>query len=141
MYGSNQLPAPLQDKHSYQMLVAKLRQKADRDNQQKIEQLKDSKLSQHTTQTDAEPTHPHLIESTGGYVSPHQVPRQVKPAKRKPDGCSHSMLIGDKCVANCRECGIFIPKVRASINPLTDSSSLSMVQSGVRSIRNDNQAF
>ena len=33
MYGSNQLPAPLQDKHSYQMLVAKLRQKADRENQ------------------------------------------------------------------------------------------------------------
>ena len=50
------------------------------------------------------------------------------------------MIIGDKCVANCRECGVFIPKVRASTNNLTNSS-LSIVQNGVRTIRNDNQAF
>ena len=29
MYGSGNLPGPLQDKQQYQMLVAKLRQKAD----------------------------------------------------------------------------------------------------------------
>ncbi len=49
------LPGPLQDKHQYQMLVAKLRQKAERESQQE-EMLKDSKLSQHTSKTmDQEP--------------------------------------------------------------------------------------
>ena len=82
MYGSGNLPGPLQDKHSYQMLVAKLRHKAERDSQQDDLQqqqqqhapLKDSKLSQYTTKTvDHEAQHPQLIESTGGgYVSATQ---------------------------------------------------------------------
>ena len=80
MFGSGNLPGPLQDKHQYHMLVAKLRQKADRESQQQ-EALKDSRLSQHTSKTSMEPEHTRLIESTGGYVSP-QPPRIPTRPKR-----------------------------------------------------------
>ena len=110
------------------MLVAKLRQKADRESQNyDRDHLKDSKLSNFTSKTDQEPP---LVESTGGgYVGnpPNQQSSQLQESqnkskqqrsalrpKRQPypgDKCHHPAVIGDKCVANCRVCGIFIPKV------------------------------
>ena len=56
-YGSGNLPQPLQDKHQYQMLVAKLRYKADAEKREQMALL-DSKLSQQTSKTSAEPEHP-----------------------------------------------------------------------------------
>ena len=95
------------------MLVAKLRQKAERES--KEEALKDSKLSQYTSKTMEEP-----LESTGGGYAAKRtndpVPPPRKPARSKSNrasssSCAHSATIGDKCVVNCRECGIFFPKV------------------------------
>ena len=95
------------------MLVAKLRHKAERESREMDVALKDSRLSQQTSKTmDGEPQHP-VMESTGGYVSP-TIPKLISRHKQKDESCPHTEIIGDKCVANCRLCGIFIPKVRVT---------------------------
>ena len=67
MFGSGALPGPLQEKQQYQMLVAKLRQKAER--AEKQEALKDSVLSHHTSKTSGAVDETVLESTGGGYVS------------------------------------------------------------------------
>ena len=95
------------------MLVAKLRHKADRDLKQQDAALKDSKLTASQISKTTELEQSSLpIESTGGATSPFAPqPRQSARPKWRPDTCPHPAVIGDKCVANCKLCGIFIPKV------------------------------
>ena len=96
------------------MLIGKLRHKAERES--KEEALKDSKLSHYTSKTMDEP-----LESTGGgYAAkrtndipqaPPRKPTRAKSNRRSNSSCPHTSTIGDKCVVNCRECGVFFPKV------------------------------
>lgn len=75
------------------------------------------------------------LESTGGYVSPSQRSSQKAAAfaekaktsmtslnttakKRRyveEDGCPHDDVIGDRCVASCRNCGIFLPNAGSRV--------------------------
>ena len=71
--------------------------------------------------------------------------RQKAPVKRglvregAEDGssCPHESIIGDKCVANCRQCGIFFPKVSLKAS----QSGLQASQTGVKTIRNEKESF
>ena len=140
---NNNLPEPLQDRHQYQMLVAKLRQKQDRESQQhhqRLDSLKDSRLSQATSKTTAnqegvgDTAQPQqLIESTGGYVSPAKVEaqkalvKQQRSKRKEKETCPHTAYIGDKCVTSCRLCGIFLPKVSEFSCAVIDLGCVSFV--------------
>ena len=97
----------------YKELVAKLRAKHMAELTSNQDALRESKMSTASQPVASENLQQQqLIESTGGgYVSSHPPPSQGLSKRRKGDSCPHPSMIGDKCVANCRLCGVFMPKV------------------------------
>ena len=51
------------------------------------------------------------ISSTGGVVPPPPKRYHDRQQPLSGSNCPHEEMIGDRCVANCRKCGVFLPKV------------------------------
>lgn len=110
----NNIPRPLSEDMQYQALLQKVK-------------LANKEVVEH-------PKVSSKVSSTGGVVSPP--PKRYDRPHLSGSQCTHEEMIGDRCVANCRKCGVFLPKVSSSI-----AIHLYCPKSGARCLRSERMVF